>query len=62
MYENIRKHLCNKIMNVDDNELGQLAHALLYAEDEGYLNSPLSMEDNEQLDEWEEDLKGVYGD
>ena len=32
MYENIRKHLCNKIMNADDNELGQLAHALLYAQ------------------------------
>lgn len=62
MYENIRKHLCNKIMNVDDNGLGQLAYALLYAEDEGYLNSPLSMEDHEQLDEWEEYLKEVHGD
>lgn len=62
MYKNIRKHLCNKIMNVDDNEFGQLVRSLLYAEDEGYLNMPLTMEDNEQLDEWEEDLKGVYGD
>ena len=59
MYENIRKHFCNKIMNADDNELGQLAQVLLYAEDEGYLNSPLSMEDHEQLDDWEEYLKGV---
>lgn len=62
MYKNIRKHLCNKIMNVDDNEFGQLVRSLLYVEDEGYLNTPLTMEDKEQLDEWEEDLKGGYGD
>lgn len=62
MYKNIRKHLCNKIMNVDDNELGKLVRFLLYVEYEGYLNKPLTMEDNEQLDEWEEYLKGVYGD
>lgn len=60
MYGRIRKYYSMKLMEVNDTEAANMILSLLRAEDEGCLTKPVSMEDQANLVDWNEDLEGRY--